>query len=328
MPSPDFSFPDDFPDLTLPERADKAPSSPSPSPAPLPARPRWAVGDRVLAPWEPNFLYVGRVAGVGANQALIEFEDGDAGWVLLDSIRPLAVQRGQWVLSRRKMGPQFYPGEIREVRGDEVLIVFADGQGEEWTRIAALRIPCQVLGPGAEPVRIGSPREPVPALRPGNRVWAPWDKRLLYVGTVDQILDGEVHIDFDDDKRGWVQPQQVLPLHIPVGLRVEIWKTARDHLTDLGGRPNPLELDEPGKFRSGVVVEVSGDKLLIRYHEDGVQEWTTTAAVALPCEPCGPDARPTRVVPRSGGNVGRWVLFIAFGILLALLRAGCGAGFP
>jgi hypothetical protein len=318
MPSPDFSLPDDFPDLTLPERADKTPSSPLPSPAPVPARPRWAVGDRVLAPWEPNFLYVGRVAGVGADQALVEFEDGDAGWVLLDSIRPLAVQRGQWVLSRRQMGPQFYPGEIREVRGDEVLIVFADGQGEEWTRIAALRIPCQVLGPGAEPVRIGSPRESVAPLRPGNRVWAPWDKRLLYVGTVDQVLDEEIHVDFDNGKRGWVQPQQVLPLYIPVGLRVEVWRKPTAY--------HGPELDEPGKFCPGVVTAVSGDKLLIKYHEDGVEEWTTTAAVALPCEPCGPDARPTRVVPRSGGNVGRWVLFIAFGILLALLRAGCRAG--
>ena len=82
MPSPDFPLPDDFPDLTLPERADKA--HPAPSPSATPARPRWGVGDRVLAPWEPQFLYVGRVAQLQGNEALIEFEDGDAGWVQLD----------------------------------------------------------------------------------------------------------------------------------------------------------------------------------------------------------------------------------------------------
>jgi hypothetical protein len=290
--------------MTLPDRADKAPASPSP-PA-WPARPRWGVGDRVLAPWEPQFLCVGRVAELKGTEALIEFEDGDAGWVLLDQIRPVAVERGQKVLSRRQMGPHFSPGEIREVRGDEVCVVFADGQGEEWTRIAALRIPCQVMGPGAEPSRAGAPRETYTP-GPGDRVWAPWDSGMLFVGTVDQIQDNDVHIHFDNGNRGWVLREQLVPLQIPVGLRVlGRWKMG-------------------SLFYAGVVAKVQGERLFIKY-DDGDREWTTPAALALPCQPFGPNARPTKEVRQGGRGVGGWVVFVIFAILLALLRAGCRAG--
>jgi hypothetical protein len=250
---------------------------------------------------------VGRVTEIKGNQALIEFEDGDAGWVLMDSIRPLAVQRGQKVLSRRQMGPQFYPGEIREVRGDEVLIVFADGQGEEWTRIAALRIPCQVLGPGADPVRLGSPQQPAPMVRPGDRVWAPWDSGTLFVGTVDQVQGDEAHIHFDDGNCGWVQLNQLARLQIPIGLRVlGRWKMG-------------------GQFYSGIVTKVQVERIFIQY-DDGDREWTTPAALAVPCQPFGPNARPTREVRRGGGRIWGWVIAIGLGILFVLLRAGCRAG--
>jgi hypothetical protein len=98
----------------------------------------WQQGDRVLAPWEPDFLYVGKIAQINGNQALIAFDDGDAGWVLLDQIRPLVVKEGQKVLSRRKLGPQFFPAEILEVRGEAVHVMFQDNQRDEWTRVAAL----------------------------------------------------------------------------------------------------------------------------------------------------------------------------------------------
>src|SRR5262249_28341159 len=150
----------------------------------------------------PDFLYAGRVAQVQDNQALIEFEDGDAGWVTLDQVRPLAVPRGQKVLSRRRMGPHFFPGEILEVRGDEVCVAFADGHPEEWTRVAALRIPCPVTGPGAAPTRVASHTAFLENLRAGDRVWAPWDSTTLFAGTVDRIERNEVHIHFDDGDRG------------------------------------------------------------------------------------------------------------------------------
>jgi hypothetical protein len=65
----------------------------------------WKVGDCVLAPWEPNFLYVSKIAQVDGVKDSIEFEDGDAGWVQLDQIRTLALKRRLKVLCRQRMSP-------------------------------------------------------------------------------------------------------------------------------------------------------------------------------------------------------------------------------
>lgn len=249
-----------------------------------------------------DFLYVGRIKQIDNNQALIEFEGGGSGWVLVEHIRPLAVVRRQKILSRRKMGPHFFPGEILEVRGDEVGIAFEDGQ-EEWTRIAALRIPCQVLGPGAAPTQVASHLKYLENLQPGDRVWAPWSSAILFCGTVDRIEDNEVHIHFDDGDRGWVLREQVVPLEIPIGLRVAArWKMGT-------------------QFYPGTVAEVQGERIFIRY-DDGDKEWTKPAALALPCQPFGPDARPTKTAMRWNPVLG-WLIPVAIGIVWVFARAGC-----
>jgi hypothetical protein len=243
------------------------------------------------------------VAEVKDRQALIQFDDGDAGWVPLDRVRPLAVRPGQRVLSRQRMGPSFFPAEILEVRGDEVLVRFADGQGEEWTGVAGLRIPCQPTGPGATPTKVASHRAFLDHLRQGDRVWAPWNNAALYAGTVDRAEGQEAHIDFDNGDRGWVQLEQLVPLQIPVGLRVLArWKMG-------------------ASYYPGIITEVQGERIHIQY-DDGDREWTRAAALALPCEPFGPDARPTKKAVRWNSALG-WVIPILIGVLLAMLRAGC-----
>src|SRR5947209_5423525 len=89
-----------------------------------PRRKAWQPGDRVLAPWEPTFLYAGTLERVEGRRALVRFDDGDAGWVELSFIEPLALQAGQRVMSRRRMGPHFFPGEVREVEGENVDVEF------------------------------------------------------------------------------------------------------------------------------------------------------------------------------------------------------------
>jgi hypothetical protein len=257
----------------------------------------------VLAPWEPDCLYAGRVTEIRDNQALIQFDDGDAGWVVPDRVRPLAVRQGQRVLSRRRMGLSFFPGEILEVRGDEVLVRFDGGQGEEWTRLAALRIPCQPTGPGATPVKVASHRASLDHLQPGDRVWAPWNSGALYAGAVERIEGPEAHVHFDNGDRGWVQLEQLVPLQIPVGLRVlGRWKMG-------------------SHFYPGTVTDVQGERVHIQY-DDGDREWTRAAALVLPCEPFGPDARPTRRTGQWNYALG-WVIPILIGVFLGFLRAGC-----
>jgi hypothetical protein len=165
-----------------------------------------------------------------------------------------------------------------------------------------LRIPCET-GPAATPTKVASHTAFHKTLKPGDRVWAPWQHGTLFAGTVDDIKGREVHVHFDDGDRGWVLLNQIAPLHIPVGLPVMgRWK--------MGGRYLP-----------GRVTAVEGDRIDIQY-ENGKTESTTAAALAVPCETFGPDARPTRV-----GNSGRsqlgWLIPLGIFLLMALMRAGC-----
>jgi hypothetical protein len=315
-PRDDYSFPEDFPDLTIPERSDVPP--PPAQPAARPTAAACRPGDRVLAPWEPDCLYAGRVAEVSGDQAMIQFDDGDAGWVPLSRVRPLAVPVRQKVFSRRRMGHVFFPGEVAAVDGDRVRVVFADGQ-EEWTTVAALRIPCQP-GPGAQPVKVASHQAFQGSLSEGARVWAPWQGGVLYAGTVDRLRGEEAHIRFDDGDAGWVLRAQLLPLDIPVGARLLVRRR-------MGAQVYP-----------GTVIAVQGERVHIQY-EDGSQEWTGPAALCIPAQPTGPDARPTRsaygqpgagynpyVRPRGPTGSGRgmgWLIFVVFWIILAFSRFAC-----
>jgi hypothetical protein len=318
MPTPESDKPEPFLDMTIPERTDKVPEPrpfldmaiPERSANPAePYRPPsgpaycWKVSDRVLAPWEPNFLYTGRIAEIRDNQALVEFSDGGAGWVTLEQLRPFAVPKGQKVFCRRNLGTLFFPAEILDVRGEQVCVGFDDSQDDEWTTIAALRFPCQPLGPGATPTRAADQTPYYPQL--GHRVWAPWNSATLFAGTVDQIKDQDVHIHFDDGDRGWVQVDQLLPLEIPVGLRVAgRWKMG-------------------GQFYPATVTKVEGDRIYLIY-DDGDKEWTRPAALALVTQPFGPDARPTRNV--NGGFRGSgmgWLVYVGIAIVIGILRAGC-----
>lgn len=300
MSSSEFHKRKDFPDMRIPDMTIPESSARTPDVyRPVSSSPRssWREGDRVLAPWEPQFLYAGKIVQIKDNEAMIEFDDGDAGWVFLDQIRTLAVERGQKVLSRRKMGPHFYPGEILEVHGESVRVGFADGHDDEWTSIAALRIPCQARGPAAAPTRVASHMAFFDNLQPGDRVWAPWKSNSLFAGTVDEIVGKEVHIHYDDGNRGWVQLDQLLPLEIPLGLRVMArWK--------MGAIRYP-----------GTITRVDGERIFIEY-DDGDREWTQPAALLVRCEPFGPDVRPTKRVLRLGTS---WIWIVGVLIIAGLI---------
>lgn len=302
MAAPDFELPSDFPDLTLPEKTEKTPEPIRPILQSPPSTAKWRVGDRVLAPWEPTFLYVGRIAQFDNQRALIEFEDGDAGWVELSRLQPLSVQRGQKVWSRRKMGAGFHAAEIVDLRGDQV-VGFTDQADEIWTTVAALRIPSQATGPGAVPTKMASHLAFQENLQPGDRVWAPWNRAMLYAGTVDEIKTGEVHVHFDDSDRGWVLIEQVFSLEIPVGLFV----LARRKMGN--------------QYFPGQVTQVNGDRIQIQFDAGG-KEWTKPAALAVPVQPFGVDARPTRNASGTRANLG-WLIPVGIFVGLTLLRLGC-----
>jgi hypothetical protein len=150
---------------------------------------------------------------------------------------------------------------------------------------------------------VASHRAFLDRLQSGDRVWAPWHGTALFAGTVDRIQGKEAHIHFDDGDQGWVLLEQLVPLEIPVGLRV------------MGRRKMGSQ------FYPGTVTEVQGDRVHVQY-DDGNREWTPPAALAIPCEPFGPDARPTHVATR-GQPALRWVFLVLIFVGVLLLRVSC-----
>jgi hypothetical protein len=117
-----------------------------------PASDDWQEGDRVLAPWEPTFLYPGRIKQIvlddaRGDQALIHFDDGGEGWVFLYSLFQLEIQPGQHVLVRRRGGVQFFHAAVVDADGEEVHVRYDDGS-EEWTTIVFLAVASVANGPG------------------------------------------------------------------------------------------------------------------------------------------------------------------------------------
>ena len=75
------------------------------------------------------------------------------------------------------------------------------------------------------------------------------------------------------------------------------------------------------RFPFADLEQVRGERVHIQY-DDGDREWTKAAALVLPVEPLGPDARPTKV-GRRAGNVLGWVVPVLLGVLFVLARASC-----
>jgi hypothetical protein len=231
------------------------------------------MGDRVLAPWEPTFLYAGTLDPVHAARALIQFDDGDCGWVDLAHLRPLTLRPGQRVMSRRRMGPHFFPDQIRSVHGEKVDVEFDDGKAER-TTVAALRIPCAPLGRGAELVSAISHTAFHKRLKEGDRVWALWNHSALFPGTVAGLRDREAHVEFDDGDQAWVQLDHLLPLDLVVNTFVMARRRGES------------------EFLPATISDTEGERVQVRF-DDGAEEWTTPAALALPVQAPPPSAATT-----------------------------------
>jgi hypothetical protein len=201
------------------------------------------------------------------------------------------------------MGALFCPGEILEVRGDKVHVLFEDGS-EEWTRIAALRFFREEDDDtqGAQPTKFASNQTFLESLRRGDRVWAPWSGGALFVGSIHDLRDDEAHIHFDDGDHGWVLLHQLLPFEPTRGMRVLVnWRMG-------------------GQYFPGVVTKGAGERVHIHY-DDGDEEWTTPAALVMLSAVAGPDANPTKIVARGGGlRRFLWLIPVAIGLLWLLWR--------
>jgi hypothetical protein len=102
---------------------------------------------------------------------------------------------------------------------------------------------------------MGAAEERVLAQRATDQHW--------YPATVRETDEQRRYVDFDDGASGWVAKNQVVPLMLTIGNRVEAnWQ-------------------DDGTFYPGVISKQDGDRVHIRY-DDGGQEWTDLAHVRVP----------------------------------------------
>ncbi len=90
-------------------------------------------GDRVLALWEDAYWYPGTVTAVDGNVLTIEFDDGDKATVDSERVSKLDWQAGDIVECRWPYNNKNYPGRFTKVSGENVRIVFDDGDKAELT---------------------------------------------------------------------------------------------------------------------------------------------------------------------------------------------------
>lgn len=100
-----------------------------------------AVGARVLAPWEREWLYPATVGGMVGMVVEVAFDDGSHGQALVPHLRPLVFAQGQLVGARRDRGLNRYVrAAVVGMAGETVLIEYDDGETEEMP-VAFLRLP-------------------------------------------------------------------------------------------------------------------------------------------------------------------------------------------
>jgi hypothetical protein len=101
----------------------------------------WEEGDRVLAPWEPDWLYPGTIRCIDDDVAFIKFDDGDRRLAPLNELQSIEIKEGTRVFSRVNQGAKmYYPAKVIECLGEDIQVRFDDGR-EERTTISYIRVP-------------------------------------------------------------------------------------------------------------------------------------------------------------------------------------------
>lgn len=90
-------------------------------------------GDRVLVLWEDAYWYPGTVVAVEGNVLTVDFDDGDKATADSERVNKLDWQAGDVVECRWPYNNKNYKGRFTKVQGENVRIVFDDGDKAELT---------------------------------------------------------------------------------------------------------------------------------------------------------------------------------------------------
>ncbi len=113
-------------------------------------RPKWRVGDRVLAEWGTlRVLYSGTIAEFRDASYRVRFDDGEFAWVPELKVRKLAIPVGSRLLGRAEGSSQWAAGTVTATRGEDVCLRYDDGR-EEWAPVGLIAVP----PPAGDPVQV------------------------------------------------------------------------------------------------------------------------------------------------------------------------------
>lgn len=205
---------------------------------PLHEGPDFLPGDRVWGRWTgDDYWYPGTVeAGMG-DQFSVRFDDGDQEDLSAERVKPLELPVGLRVLAYPVEQGGWVPGEIVSVDGDEVRLRYDYGEVIT-TTIRDLR------------TDFGEP-----TWHAGNRVFAQWDPEpYCYVGTIRNVQDDKITVEFDDGDQSTVFGAQVFWLYFVQGQAIEASRRSDRHY-------------EPAR-----VVQLQDEELQVRF-EDGTTAW-------------------------------------------------------
>jgi DUF971 family protein len=213
-------------------------------PTPRPFEP----GDRVLAPWEPEWLYPATVVDTDDFEELaaVAFDDGDAARASFVLLRPIRLAPGEFVCARRNRSIKKYvPAVVVEVDGESVRVEYEDGKRDRMG-FEYIRVP--VAGP----------------LAVGARVFAPGEPDWLYPATVGGLVGLVAEVAFDSGDEGEALVPELRPLAVYPG---QLVGARRDRTRQ--------------KYERAVVVAARGDTTLVEY-DDGEAEELPIDRLRLP----------------------------------------------
>ncbi|MGF1579598.1 MAG: hypothetical protein ACFCD0_09560 [Gemmataceae bacterium] len=195
-------------------------------------------GDRVWGQWTgDDYWYPGTIEGIVGDHFSVRFDDGGQDELQQERIKPFDLPVGLRVLAYPKSQGGWVPGEISSVEGERVRIRYDYGTVVS-TSVANLK------------TDFGSP-----TWHPGDRVLAQWDPEpYCYVGTIREIQDDKITVEFDDGDKATVFGSQVFWLYFVQGQTIQASR------------------DGDQRYEPAWVLQLQAEQLQVRF-EDKTTAW-------------------------------------------------------
>lgn len=213
---------------------------------------QYGICDRVLACGFDLDWYPAIVLFVDANRIEVLFDMGAQAVLHPDKIRPFLLQEGDSVYCRLRGGRDYFPGRISKLEGEKVLVNYDDGHSET-TSVRLLRLKRDEWFPNNPSMKIAV----------GERVLACYYDLCWYTGMIVSVDGRRIRIAFDDGDQSMVTPDQIRPLRLEIGDRIQC---------RFGGAM---------EFTPANINDINGEKILVR-SEEGQEEWTSQRMIRYP----------------------------------------------